>query len=388
LAKKSSNGLALQNLLTWIHSNNKKEKRTMMNTFKKISLAITMGVLVTGTAFAGNPDRSGQAGANQLLVNPWGGSSGMGGANMASISGVEAMSLNAAGIMNVRNNEFDVSHAIWLGNLGVSINSFGFCTRIGKDKDNALGLSITSFDFGNVPLTTENQPQNTGQTYTISMINLGINYAHRFSDNITAGAVVRAVTEGVPSVSASGISLDAGIQYAAGTSDRYHFGVSLRNVGPAIKYAGSGLSMRGVLDGSSYSATLDKRAQDFELPSVLSIAGAYDIIIPDSANKNTLSANLSFLSNAFSKDQFALGLEFSLGGFLKLRAGLVYEDGIFSPTTTGSAFAGPCGGATVDIPFGKDRADRAKAKRFALDYSYRMAAQFGGTHTFGLRLNL
>jgi hypothetical protein len=360
----------------------------MMNSLRKISLAIALGSLVSTSVFAGNPDRAGQAGATQLLINPWGSSSGQGGANMASISGVEAMSFNAAGIMGVRNNEFDVSHAIWLGGLGISINSFGFCQKLGKDKENAIGVSITSFDFGNIALTTETHPENSSQTYTISMLNLGLNFAHRFSDNITAGFIVRTLSEGVPSVSTQGISLDAGIQYVAGKSDRYHFGVALKNVGPALSYSGDGLSKRGILDGNTYSQTVEQRSQLFEMPSVLSIAGAYDIIVPDSATKNKLSLGLSYLSNAFSKDQFALGLEYSLAGFLKLRAGFVYEDGLLSTSTISSAYAGPCGGVSVDIPFGKDKGDKDKARRFALDYSYRAAAQFGGTHTFGLRLNL
>jgi hypothetical protein len=359
----------------------------MKNTIKKLSLVFALSCFVAVDALAGNPDRSGQAGATQLLINPWAASSGQGGANMASISGIEAMSFNPAGILGVRNNEFGIAHDIWLGSFGVAINSFGFCQRIGEDKENAIGLSITSFDFGSIPLTTENLPENSGQTFTVSMLNLGLNFAHQFSDNITAGFLVRAISEGVPNASAQGVSLDAGIQYKAGYSDRYHFGIALRNVGPAMKYSGDGLSMRGVLDGTNYSATLDKRNQAFEMPSILSIAGGYDIIVPDSVNKNRFSVNLSFVSNAFAKDQFRLGLEYSWNTFIKVRAGYVYEDGLWNTATATTAYAGPAAGISVDIPFGKDRGDKDKAKRFGLDYSYRVA-NYGGTHTFGLRLNL
>jgi len=358
-----------------------------MNKIYKTALAISFGLLLSSKLFAGDPDRAGQAGATQLVINPWPSSSGQGGANMGSISGVESMSLNPAGIMNVRNNEFEISHAIWLGSLGVSINSFGVCQRVGKDKENALGLSITSFDFGNIPLTTENAPENTGQTYTISMLNIGFDFAHRFSDNITAGFLVRGVSEGIPNTQSSGVSLDAGIQYVAGKSDRYHFGVSLRNIGPSMSYTGDGLSSYGLLNGTTNSVLLNKPSQSFELPSILDIAGGYDIIVPDSVIKNTLSVNAAFISNAFAEDQFAVGLEFSYRGFLKLRGGMVYQNGEFT-TSSPSAFAGPCGGVSVDIPFGKDQGNKEKTKRLAVEYSYRAAGVFGGTHTFGLRLNM
>ena len=358
-----------------------------MNKIYRIALVAAIGLVLSSNAFAGDPDRAGQAGATQLVVNPWPNSSGLGGANMASISGVESMSLNPAGILNVRNNEFEISHALWLGNLGVSINSFGLCQRVGKDKENCIGLMITSFDFGNIPLTTENAPENTGQTYTISMLNIGLDFAHRFSDNITAGFLVRGVSEGIPNTQASGVALDAGIQYVAGKSDRYHFGVSLRNIGPSMVYSGDGLASYGLLNGTTNSVLLDKPSQAFDLPSILDIAGGYDIIVPDSAMKNKLSVNAAFISNAFAEDQLAVGLEFSYRSFLKIRGGFVYQNGVFTSATS-SSFAGPCGGISVDIPFGKDRGNKDKAKRFAVEYSYRAAATFGGTHTFGLRLNL
>ena len=79
-----------------------------MNKILKTAFALSLGLLLSTNMFAGDPDRSGQAGATQLVVNPWPSSSGLGGSNMGSIGGVEAMNLNPAGILNVRNNEFEV----------------------------------------------------------------------------------------------------------------------------------------------------------------------------------------------------------------------------------------------------------------------------------------
>ena len=49
------------------------------------------------SSFAGNKDRAGQAGASQLLINPWARSSGWAGANSASVTGLEATYTNIAG---------------------------------------------------------------------------------------------------------------------------------------------------------------------------------------------------------------------------------------------------------------------------------------------------
>lgn len=61
-------------------------------TFGLLSLALSTSV------FAGNGDRAGEAGAAQLLINPWTRSSGMGAANSASVMGLEALYSNVAGI--------------------------------------------------------------------------------------------------------------------------------------------------------------------------------------------------------------------------------------------------------------------------------------------------
>ena len=54
---------------------------------------------------AGNPDRQGEAGANELLFNPWARSAGLHSMNTASIMGVEAMRLNIAGLARVPGTE-------------------------------------------------------------------------------------------------------------------------------------------------------------------------------------------------------------------------------------------------------------------------------------------
>ena len=48
--------------------------------------------------FAGNPQRAGQAGASELLINPWARTSGWGGANVSGIRGLEGIYTNVAGL--------------------------------------------------------------------------------------------------------------------------------------------------------------------------------------------------------------------------------------------------------------------------------------------------
>ncbi len=46
---------------------------------------------------AGNPQRAGEAGATELLIDPWAGTSGFAEANTACVQGIESQFLNVAG---------------------------------------------------------------------------------------------------------------------------------------------------------------------------------------------------------------------------------------------------------------------------------------------------
>ncbi|MCS7085169.1 MAG: hypothetical protein RMM53_05485, partial [Bacteroidia bacterium] len=73
-------------------------------------------------AHAGNPERSGQAGATQLLINPYARSSGLFGMNVATVAGVEGMLNNPAGLAFGRSTEVVIAHTQWLMGSGISIN--------------------------------------------------------------------------------------------------------------------------------------------------------------------------------------------------------------------------------------------------------------------------
>ncbi|UPT67062.1 MAG: hypothetical protein M0D57_22075 [Sphingobacteriales bacterium JAD_PAG50586_3] len=68
----------------------------MRQLVQKLSMLV-VGLATTTVMFAGNGDRAGQAGASQLLINPWARTSGWAGANTASVRGLEAMNFNVAG---------------------------------------------------------------------------------------------------------------------------------------------------------------------------------------------------------------------------------------------------------------------------------------------------
>jgi hypothetical protein len=359
---------------------------------KLIVAATVTASMIATSVFAGNPDRAGSAGAQELLINPYARSSGWAGANSSKARGLESMFLNVAGLAFTKKTEVVFSRTNWLSGSGISINNFGFSQRVGET--GAIGLSVMALNAGNIPVTTVDNPEGGLGTFNPLFVNIGLSYAKGFSDNIYGGATLRVIQEQISNVQAKGVAIDAGIQYHTGKYDQIHFGISLRNVGPKMSYRGDGLTFESnVLNGTQYNntlngytATFENRSAAFELPSLVNIGGAYDFYLTkDSAgikkdHRLTVAAN--FTSNSFTYDQYILGAEYGFKQYLMLRAGYAYEKGIGGKDSK-SAYTGPTAGVTIEIPFGKE-----KQSTFGLDYSYRFTNPFSGTHCIGLRMNL
>ncbi len=121
------------------------------------NIAIAACTVLGATAYAGNPERQGQAGGAQLTINGYARSSGMGWAYGAGAKGVEASFLNPAGMdrSNLR-TELVFSRSQWLVGSGIGVNNFGFTQKMGEDGDKGtFGVSIMQFGIKPINITTE-----------------------------------------------------------------------------------------------------------------------------------------------------------------------------------------------------------------------------------------
>lgn len=334
-------------------------------------------VLTAQEAEAGNPDRQGEAGAYELLMNPWARSSGVHGMMASRVYGVEAMRINVAGLGRIEQTEVLLSRSVYLQGTGINLNAFGIGQRVGKS--GTIGVSLMSVDFGDIPITTVAQPEGVGGTYSPSFFNLGLAYSHAFDKRISVGVVGRLVSETISDVSATGLAIDAGIQYVTGPNDNIHFGISLRNVGTPMRYSGEGLSFTGNSPEGDYSLTLEQRSAKFEMPSLLNIGGSYDFLF----GKNRITTLGNFTSNSFGRDFIGAGIEYAFNEMFMLRGGYRQEFGGSLSVADASVYTGLSGGVSIEVPTNK-KGDN----KFGIDYSYRASNPWQGTHSIGVRLSL
>lgn len=356
----------------------------MKNRYRILVMVSLVSLLSVGSALAGNDDRRGTAGANELLINPWARSSGWAGVNTANGIGIDALFTNVAGLTFLNKTEVMYTNTRWFGGYGGTINAFGLGQPIGQR--GVLGLSVVAMGFGDIPITTVNSPeQGANGTFSPSLMNITASYAHKFSQSIRGGVNIKIITESTDNVSGTGVAIDAGIQYVTGEDDNIKFGIALKNVGTPMHFSGDGMSLT-LVNNQDVTSTYETRSASFEMPTCLNIGGAYDFLFEKFDQRLTVAA--SFTSNAFLRDDYKVGLEYSIFNILQVRAGYSFQSGIWSGDDRVTAFTGPSAGATVSIPLKKRAAGVSDIPSIKIDYSYRAAAPFSSSHSIGIALNL
>lgn len=344
---------------------------------KKLLLSIVSAT--TLTLFAGNPDRVGQAGAPELLVNPWARSAGLAGINFTRLSGSESIMSNVGCLALTKGTEVNFSHSLIMKGSDTKISALGIAQRLGEN-GGVLGVGLMSVNYGEIEKTTVDVPENSNIFFKPRVTNINVSYARSFTQSIHGGLTAKLINQGIDNVSATGFALDAGITYITGKTDNIRFAISLRNIGTPMRYKGDGLSHKGPY-GNVTGVNLFVEGQQFDLPAQLNIGGSYDFNFDEKTRLTVLGA---FTSNSFSKDRFGLGLEFgALKDMIQARVGYNYEDNILSAEKSTTIDGGLRAGLTLQVPFGKD-----KESKIAFDYAYRTTRIYNGTHSFGLRINL
>lgn len=349
----------------------------------KAALALCALGLTSVTAFAGNKDRTGQAGASELLINPWAKSSGVFGLDASHVKGAEAMKVNIAGLAYTNGTEIGLSYTQMLRGSNVSIANLGFAQSLGKL--GVIGVNIMSTNFGEIPITTTNNPTGGIGTYKPQFLNFSLGFAKNF-DGVTAGINVTFVNEQLTNVRASGAAFDAGVQYNTGKRDNFHVGIALRNMGTSMRFSGAGfaISAEAPANQEVYDANRETPTEKFEMPTYLNLGVSYDFYLDENRlkdpehdkPKHRATAMANFTSNSFLNDYLGIGLEYAFMERFMVRGAYRYEKDL----KDNSFYTGIAAGATVVAPIGKN------GPRVGLDYSFRPTQRpNNGVHVFSLR---
>lgn len=326
-------------------------------------------LLIASVSFAGTIRSQGSAGATQLLIPVGAESISLSSSNAATVNGVEALGINPAGVARYKKSfQGTASSMSYLADIDQTF--VGFIVNGGQI--GSFGLAIKSLDFGDIPVTTADATEGTGEVFSPRYMVLTTNYSKRFADRVTFGANFKFISEQIVNTTASGACVDLGVQYRFADLP-VTFGVVLSNLGPRMRFNGPDLE-QSLQPDETESGTITENfrviSESFELPAKLDMSVNYEVF-------SGLDLMGQFTNNSFSPNSAAFAARYSYGtlawvagGTTMSLVGDTQEDGV-SDSEWEEWYSNPFGltfGAGVNVPLGDMSVGISYSVRTVTDY--------------------
>jgi opacity protein-like surface antigen len=319
-------------------------------------------LLIATSAYAGDVARKGTSGAEEVLIPVGARGIATGGSFIANITGLESLYYNPAGLDVYPQTEAMFSYITYLADIDISYFAIG--TSLGDF--GSIAFDLKSFDFGDIPVTTVEFPNGTGETFSPSFMTFGFTYSKVLTDRIGIGTNLKLITENIGNTSATGFAVDAGVQYRFSTE--LMIGAAVTNIGTNMRYSGDDLSARTVIPGSIPGATggsYEIITEPFLIPSSFQLSLTYAIDF--NAENNLLLAGAYTANNSY-EDVANFGLEYGFMNNFFVRGGYNYLVQNQNESIYGLTF-----GAGVNYEVGS-------GVGFVFDYAYRAVQEFANAN--------
>jgi long-subunit fatty acid transport protein len=356
-----------------LFENSKIRRRYSMNiTLRRLAgVFVVVNGLFIATVFAGNTNRTGTAGAQELLIPVGANGIALGGSNVAFASGTDAIYWNPAGLSRMTfGTEAYFSHMSYIADIGIDYGAVG----VNFQGIGTFAASFKSISFGNIPVTTEDNPDGTGATYSPAYVVAGLTYSRNLSDRISVGVNFNLISEAIMSTTATGFALDAGVQYNGLIIPELKLGIVVKNLGPNMTYSGANLYHQEAGVGSSgWFSTV---AAPFELPSQIEMALAYEKKLNE---MNDIAVYGDFENNNYSSDLYKVGIQYAFDNMIFLRGGYNYAPNAVKDVTGQSS-------QIYDWSLGAGFNYNLGGLNFTFDYAYRHVVLLTPNNVFTVKL--
>lgn len=229
---------------------------------------------------------------------------GMGETFIAVSDDISSLYWNPAGLVQFQENGITVAHTQWF--VDTRLEFFGGVYHFGGN--NAVGLSVTSLRTEDMKVTTEVQPNGTGDYFRFSDLAVGLSYARKLTDQFSFGATVKYIEETLGALKMKGVVADLGTYYKTGLGTT-RFAVIISNFGGQMSPDGS-------------VTTFDNRVfnsfQKFPPPTVFKLGFAMEPLLN---KKNRLTTAIQVNSPNDNKENVNFGVEYAYKEFLFFRGG-------------------------------------------------------------------
>ena len=329
-------------------------------------------IIVVSSLVLGQNSRMGSASSTQLLVVPSAKHLSGGGA-AATATGMDATFWNPAGLAMSENSVDAIfSNRQYFADIDNSF--FGIATDLGDYK---MGVSVRTFNIGDVDETTVFYPDGTGQVFTPNFSILGATFARKLSDNTSVGLNANLIREGFGRVAATGVAYDLGVQYRGFLGrEGLNVGFAMKNFGSPMKYDGEGRGvMASPVDGDRPVEYYKIDAAAFDLPFVFDMGLSYNIAGAD--------IGVTYTSNYYSTDELKLSVGYALEGLGSVGVGMQSSSASQEIDDTDDWYTNPADGVSFGASLDMSR---FVGMNLSVDYSMLPMGDFGTNSVVALRV--
>lgn len=156
-----------------------------------------------------NVSKRGTTAASFLEIGASARAMAMGGAFTAIADDPTAIYWNVAGIAKMEKSGIVFNHSEWIGNTRYDF----LAGAINLGRYGAVGLSLTSLTMDEMPVTTVDYPEGTGQVFGAASYAVSVAYAIRLTDKFSIGFNPKIIHEVIWDMNATGLGIDVGMHY-------------------------------------------------------------------------------------------------------------------------------------------------------------------------------
>ncbi|MEO8448039.1 MAG: PorV/PorQ family protein [bacterium] len=280
---------------------------------KKIILLTLFITGIYGTSFAQlfpnlGGQRTGTTSLQFLKIGNGARATGMGESFVAVSNDISSLQWNPAGLVAFKENGITASYTQWFADTKLAY--FGGVYHFGGS--NALGVSVTSLRTEDMKVTTEFQPQGTGEYFRFSDIAIGLSFARQMTEQFSFGVTIKYVEENLGVLKMRGVLGDIATFYRTGLGTS-RFAIMISNFGGQVSPSGTA----PLVNGTQVSSF-----QKFPPPTAFQLGFALE---PWMNKDNRLTTSIQLNSPTDNAENVNVGAEFAYKEFLFFRGGYKFN---------------------------------------------------------------
>jgi long-subunit fatty acid transport protein len=217
---------------------------------------------------------------------------------------ITSLQWNPAGLVAFKENGITASYTQWF--VDTKLSNFGGVYHFGGS--NAVGVNVTSLTTEDMKVTTEYQPNGTGEYFRFSDLSIGLSFARQMTEQFSFGATIKYVSEELGVLKMHGVLGDLATFYRTGLGTS-RFAIMISNFGAQVTPSGGTKNVNGV-ELNSY--------QKFPPPTSFQLGFAME---PYMTSTSRLTTSIQLNSPTDNAENLAFGVEYAYKDFLFFRGG-------------------------------------------------------------------